>query len=93
MTTPLTFLANQSLDRRNLIKGAAALAATAVTERGLCGDPRAIGPIGFANHVNGSAALGTAIRKPLSGFSFGVCQAQAFVRTKRFPGLRRHHGG
>src|SRR3954468_22744768 len=31
MTTPLTFLGNQSLDRRNLIKGAAALAATAVT--------------------------------------------------------------
>jgi gluconolactonase len=31
MTTPLTFLDNQSLDRRNLIKGAAALAATAVT--------------------------------------------------------------
>jgi gluconolactonase len=33
MTTPLTFLDNQSLDRRNLIKGAAALAATAVTMR------------------------------------------------------------
>jgi gluconolactonase len=31
MTTPLTFLSKQSLDRRNLIKGAAALAATAVT--------------------------------------------------------------
>ena len=31
MTTPLTFLANRSLDRRNLIKGAAALAATAAT--------------------------------------------------------------
>src|SRR3981189_3580017 len=31
MTTPLTFLNNQSLDRRNLIKGAAALAATGVT--------------------------------------------------------------
>ena len=31
MTTPLTFLNKQSLDRRNLIKGAAALAATAVT--------------------------------------------------------------
>ena len=31
MTTPLTFLANRSLDRRNLIRGAAALAATAMT--------------------------------------------------------------
>ncbi len=31
MTSPLTFLDKHSLDRRNLIKGAAALAATAVT--------------------------------------------------------------
>src|SRR5207302_7550781 len=31
MTTPLTFLGNRALDRRNLIKGAAALAATAAT--------------------------------------------------------------
>src|SRR3954451_19286877 len=31
MTTPLTFLSKQSPDRRNLIKGAAALAATGVT--------------------------------------------------------------
>ncbi len=31
MTISLTFLGKKSLDRRNLIKGAAALAATAVT--------------------------------------------------------------
>jgi gluconolactonase len=33
MTTPLTFLNRQSFDRRKLMKGAAALAATAVTSK------------------------------------------------------------
>ena len=90
MTTPLTFLNSQSLDRRNLIKGAAALAATAVTMKAAsAATVTPFGQSGALTPITDPLPLG-----PLSGFSPGVSQkAQGFVRACRFPSLRWHHGG
>ncbi len=62
-------------------------------ESGLCGNGGATRPNRRSNAVNGTAALGPAPGKPLSGFPSGVRQSQGFVRAHRLPGLRRHHGG
>ena len=62
-------------------------------ESGLCGNRNAIRSNGRSNPAN-TAALGTATRGPISGFSFGISQKEGgFVWTYRFPGLRRYHGG
>ena len=75
MTSPLTFSDNHVLNRRSLIKGAAALAATAVTMTAASAATVApLGQTGLPNLVNRSAAAGAAVRQPLSGFSSGVAQ-------------------
>jgi len=81
MTSPLTFPDNQSLNRRKLIKGAAALAATAVTMK--AASAATVTPLG----QTGATTLST---DSLPGVSQ---KAKGFIRAYRFPGLRRHHGG
>jgi len=102
MTTPLTFSehhdkgGSSGLHRRNLLKGAAGLAATAVTMKAASAATRdAIRPDWRPNQFNRSPAPGAAIRQPLSGFSPGAWQeaTQTYVRAERFPGFRRYHGG
>ena len=59
MTTPLTFPEPSGRHRRNLIKGAAALAATAVTVNAASAATVApLGQTGAPTHVDRSAALG-----------------------------------
>ena len=81
------------MNRRAFLATTAA-AATAVTMKAASAET--VTPFGQtgAPTLQTTAALGTATREPLSGFSSGVSQkAQGFVRAYRFPGLRRHHGG
>ena len=94
MTNQTELSDHQSFDRRNLIKGAAALAATAVTMK--AASAATVPPLG----QTGAPTLSTdplplgplpGSRYPDSHLEF--CKAQGFVRTYRFPGLRRHHGG
>ena len=75
MTISLTFLDKKSLDRRNLIKGRGGAGRNSRDhDSGLRADGRhAIRPNGRPNLQYRSAALGTATREPLSGFSSGVC--------------------
>ena len=94
MTTPLTFLGKQSLDRRNLIKGAAALAATTVAMK--AASAATVTPFG----QTGAPTLQTPLPLgPLPGARYPDSRleiyekAPGFVRAYRFPGLRRHHGG
>ena len=95
MTSPLTFPDNRPLNRRRLMKGAAALAATAVTVKAASAETVApLGQTGAPTMSTTPLPLGTATRKPLSGFSPGVCQeADKPSFGPRLPGLRRHHGG
>ena len=62
-------------------------------ESGLRGDRDAVRPNRRSDHLNRAAAVGTASRKPLSGFSSGVRKAQLSFGPIRFSGLRRHDGG
>ena len=93
MTIPLTLPPNQTLDRRNIIRGAAVLAATAVSMR--AASAATVTPLGQtgSHQVDQSAAPRATAREPISGCSPGVRRAHCFVRARQFPGLRRHHGG
>ena len=96
MTTPLTF-PDQSIDafdRRNLLKGAAALAATAVTMKAASRRPSrhsakpALRP-DQPSRCPWDRCPAAAIRTLI----WSSPRTQAFVRAHRFSGLRRHHGG
>ena len=96
MTTPLTFPKPEAkgggLDRRKILTGAAALAASADRESGLCGECNAVRPNRRSDHLNRAAAVGPASRKPLSDRTPRVAKPKLSFGP-RFSGLRRHDGG
>jgi gluconolactonase len=78
MTTPLTFLDNQSLDRRNLFKGAAALAATAVTASAASAATVApLGETGVPTRSTDKLPLG-----PLSGSRYPDSHVESLKKPK-----------
>src|SRR5262245_14157312 len=93
MTTPLTFLDNQSLNRRRLIKGAAALAATAVTAGAASAEtvaplgqtgtptratePLPLGPLPGSRYPDSHLELAKKLSKP----TFGPSGFPAFAGT------------
>ena len=95
MTTPLTF-PDAPFNRRKLIKGAAALAATAVTAGAASAETVApLGQTGAPTRSTDKLPLGPlpGSRYPDSHLESAKKGGQADVRPGRLPGLCRHHGG